>query len=219
MKKFIVILFFLSGIFANKGEAQLGEIVKIGEGEFSWMKTGPDGMVHVTYNGKYRFGMSIFNMSAEENVTLHRGDSFSCPKIDVDPKGNPHIVYQFRPGDSAHVLYYTARKAGKWLPLERLAERSEISETCNRVMMPDVATDASGNVLACFWPVENQSSLGLAIYRWRNGAGTWGNYKGGFPRITQARQKWKNTITNFICITPKAILKKCLRAPLTPWRT
>lgn len=167
----------------------LGEIIPVGRGHSAWMVTDARGRVHVVYDGKYRLGTGLHELGPEEVVGPHVGDAFMNPKIDVDPAGSPHVVYQTGRTKDAASCHYTTRRNGVWIFPERFAERTEIGPATARTMLPDVAADESGRVLACVWASENDNALAKAVYRWRDEAGTWSEYRGGLSRYHAASPK------------------------------
>lgn len=197
--------------------AQLGPLAEVGRGtEMAYMDTGSDGSIHIAYDGKYRSGPSLNNLNAEETITHHNGVLFSNVKLDVDPNGNPHVVYQHGKYRAAGSSYYTTKVNGQWITPEKFADRHEVDASCARAALPDVAADADGNVLACFWALENSSPLKKAIYRWRDANGNWSEYMGGLSGYHAATPKVAHVEGQFYLHYAEGDFDKVLSGPVDP---
>lgn len=201
-------------------QAQLGPLVKVGEGApMAWMDTGPGGTVHIAYNGKYRWGPNLYELMTEETITPHSGVKFSNVKLDVSPNDTPHVVYQHGRYRAAASSYYTTKVKGEWITPEKFADKTEVDASCARAAMPDVAADAEGNVVTCFWALKNESPLKKAIYRWRDPDGNWGEYKGGLSDYHAATPKVQHIQGKFYLHYAKNDFNKVLSGPVDPQGT
>jgi hypothetical protein len=141
------------------------------------VSTGPDGQIHVVFGGKYRFGPAPTRLSPEEPITA--AEPVNTVRMTIDAAGQPHVVFTAGVTDNARLSFYTARKSGRWLPLEKFADAADHPER-TRAYVPDVAVDGQGHVLASYWvsrPTEKRQQYDNPsfYYRWRSPDGRWGD--------------------------------------------
>ena len=144
-------------------------------GADGFVTTADDGALHVIYGGKYRSGPSPDRLGPEEKIT--EIDPVNGVRIDVDAAGRPHVVFTAGVTSKATRSYYTARIDGRWLPAEKFADAADFPER-TRAYVADVAVDARGNALVCFWVSRpnarrQERDKPSFHYRWRSPEGRW----------------------------------------------
>ncbi|MBF0431121.1 MAG: hypothetical protein HQK83_07575 [Fibrobacteria bacterium] len=177
-----VVLFFTLAVIIPATSATLEDIHLVGsiptvdwvKGQ-GWVDVYSDGTIHVVYEAKYKSGPSIDNLG-EAEVYAPGVTGIWNPKVFLDYQGEPHIVYQTGLGGEASSVWYTTKKDGNWITPEKFTDRSETGQ--NRAMIPSLAIDSAGNILACSWAVSsNKTTRNAATYRWRSPDGTWSSLK------------------------------------------
>jgi hypothetical protein len=152
------------------------EPVLVGEGGVDgFVASGADGVLHVVFGGKYRRGPAVEKLSAAEAITDLA--PVNGVRMTIDPAGRPHVVFTTGQTAKATRSYYTTRSGAGWLPAEKFADAVDFPER-PRAYVADVAVDARGNVLACFWVSRpdarrNERADPSFHYRWRSPAGKW----------------------------------------------
>ncbi len=153
------------------------DIVPIGKGGADGVvAAGKDGVLHVVYGGKYRYGAAPDRLSTEESITELQ--PVSTVRMTIDAAAQPHVVFTTGVTQKATRSYYTARIKGRWLPAEKFADAADFPER-KRAYVADVATDGQGHVLVSFWvsrPIEKRWEYDdpSFYYRWRSPDGKWG---------------------------------------------
>lgn len=155
---------------------QANDATLIGQGGADgFVATGSDGAIHVVFGGKYRRGSAVERLGAEEAITDLA--PVNTVRMTIDLRGRPHVVFTTGQTANAKRSYYTTRSAERWLPAEKFADAADFPER-TRAYVADVAVDARGHALVCFWvsrpnarrPERDNPSF---YYRWRSPEGRW----------------------------------------------
>jgi hypothetical protein len=144
-------------------------------GNDGFLAAAANGTLHIVQGDKYRSGPAPDRLGPEERFTDIA--PVNGIRIAIDGSHRPHVVFTAGATDNATRSFYTTRRAEGWLPAEKFADIADFPER-TRAYVADVAVDADGHALVCFWvsrPTAKRNEWENASfhYRWRTPAGVW----------------------------------------------